>query len=150
VSNTGALTTAMEIRISDQPPVFPQRHAKCGTLTSSGTTASSDVAGTAYQITGGSRIVELMGVFGHTTVAAASAVTGYFKFTSSEYRLSMPVKMMLDPVSTGLGTLQTTNPRNTRSPVDIPIQSPATIQDYLYMGLAPTVAGNWVTGVIYE
>lgn len=150
VSNTGALTTAMEIRISDQPPVFPQRHAKVGTLTSTGTTASSDVAGTAYQITGGSRIVELMAVLAHTTIAAASAVAAYFKFTSSEFRLSMPVKMMMHPISTGLGTLQTSNPRNTRESVDIPIQSPATIQDYLYMGLAPTVAGNFVTGVIYE
>lgn len=150
VSNTGALTTAMEVRISDQPPVFPQRHAKVGTLTSSGTAASSDVAGTAYQLTGGSRIVELMGVFAHTTVAAASAVTGYYKFTSSEFRVSAPVKMHMDPVSTGLATLEITFPRNTRSQMDIPIQSPCTIQDYLFMGLAPTVAGNFVTGVIYE
>ena len=151
VANTGALVVAMEIRISDQPPQFPQRHAKIGTLTSSGTTATSDVAGTAYQITGGHAIKELQAVFAHTTVAAASAVVGYFKYSSSEFGLSMPVKMQINPIAASVGALDITYLNGvTRDKVDIPIANNTTLQDALYMGLAPTVAGNFATGVIYE
>jgi len=150
VSNTGALTTAMEIRISDQSPQFPQRHAKMGTLTSSGTAASADVAGTAYQVTGGNRIVEVNATYGPTTVGAAAAVCGYFKLTSSEFQKSMPFKMQMEPIPANLATTAWTQTRLNHQPVDIPIQSPCTIQDYFFMGLAPGTAGNFVVGVIYE
>lgn len=151
VANTGALTCSMEIRYSDQPPQFPQRHAKVGTLTATGAVASTAVPGTAYQIVGASRIVELNGVFGHTTVAAASAVTGYFQWTSAEFVTPTPIKMQMDPIPASVGALDITYTHLTRSPVDIPVKgTTVTLQDYLYMNLAPTVTANMCTGVIYE
>lgn len=151
VANTAAPTMGCGVVVSDMMPGHKPQHAKLGTLTSSGTTATSDVAGTAYQFVGGRRIKELIGVFGHTTVAAASAVNGYIKYSSSEFIQSTPLKLPLNPISAGLSTLVPTFIDGvSRAQVDVPISSPTRIQDYLYMGLAPTVAGNFVSGVVYE
>jgi len=153
VSSTSAVMVAMEIRISDQPPQYPQRHAKIGTATLTGAVAATDVQGTAYQIVGGNRIVELQAIFSHVTPAAASSVIGYFKYTSSEFEKSMPVKMHMNPVPSVLGaapTISTVNHGVNRNVVDIGISPNTTIQDYFYMGLAPTIQGYFVTGVIYQ
>lgn len=153
VANTAAPTGSCGLVVTNEPVMFPQRHAKVGTLTSSGTTASTDVVGTAYQITGVNRIVELMGMFGHTTVAAASAVTGYIKFVSSEFNDPVQPKLPLTPISAGLSTIITNFIDGvSRAQVNVPVKPaiPTNITDYLYLGLAPTVAGNFVDGVIFE
>lgn len=151
VANTSAPYGGAGIVISDQPAGHPQRKSKMGTVTSTGTSASADVAGTAYTFTGGHRITELFGSVTGTTVAAADGIIAYMKYMSNEFVRSAPLKLPLNGLSGGLGTLTIAFVDGTsRAPVDVPISSPTTIQDYLYMGLAPGTAGYFVSGVMFE
>ena len=151
VANTAAPNGGCGIVVSDRPAGHKQRHAKVGTLTSSGTTATSDVAGTRYNFSNAKHIVELMGMFGHGTVAAADAINAYIKFTSSEFDGISDARLPLEPIAGGLSTIFSTCTKVARAPVDIPVfDGQVNIQDYLYMGLAPAAAGNFLSGVIYE
>jgi len=129
-----------------------QRHAKTGTTTSTGTTASVDVVGTPYSFSAASRIVELMATFGHSTVATADGVLGYIKFTSTDLQDAQDLRMALEPVAGGLATLQVTHiPRATRQAVSVPcIANNVTIQDAFYAIALPGTAGAFKTGVVYE
>lgn len=152
VANTGAgLTAGCSLIVSDGPAGYNQRHAKMGTNTLSGTTGTSDIAGTPYTFTAGSVVKELFGSFGHTTVAAASSVPAYLKFVSSEFSPSVTPKLPLNPVGAGLSTtIGLFIDGVSRMFVDIACRSPTTISDYLYMGIVPTVQGRFQSGVIYE
>lgn len=152
VANTAAPYGGVSIVISDRSAGHAQRHAKVGTLTSSGTSAASDVAGTRYNFSAANRIVELQGILAPATVAAADALMGYFKFSSNEFRQTVPLKLPITPTSGGLSTIFSNLIDGvSRAPVDVPV-SPVqvNIQDYLYMGLAPAANGNFITGVVYE
>lgn len=134
-----------------------QRHAKIGTVTSTGTTASSDVAGTRYAFSGGDHIVELIGVAVHGTVATGDGMAGYVKYTSNEFEQSVTdVKLPLNPVNgalIGAGYIMGTTYVDgvSRVPVDIPVgRGQVNIQDYAYFGIIPAAAGRFVDGVIYE
>lgn len=152
VANTVAPKAGVAFIISDEPPKFPQRHAKLGTATSMGTTVDTDVPGTAYQISGASRIVELMGLCGSKVIAAGDAILGQIKFTSSELVLNTPLEMPLYPASFGLGaTGSMLIPGVSRSKVNVPVKSgQVTIRDYLNCNLLPAAAGTFIDGVIYE
>jgi len=154
VANTAAPTGGCSVIWSNWYDGRPQKKAKTGTLTSSGTTASSAVAGTRYQFTGANRIIELQAVFGNGTIAAADAIMGYFKYDSSEFVGTNAAYMGMHPISGGLSTIFSTCSKVSRRKVNIPVKSGAntqvTVQDYFYMGLAPAAAGNFDTGVIFE
>lgn len=151
VANTAAPYHMVGVVVSDQV-MGTQKHAKTGTATSTGTTASSEVSGTPYSFSGGKRITELLGNVVHTTLAASSAIIGYMRFASSEFQQSSPAKLPLMPSVGLLGALGTAQVAEvSRAPVDIPlIAGPTTISDFLYMGLAPAAAGYFQSGVIYE
>jgi len=152
VANTAAPVMSCAVVISSEPPTGPQRFAKMGTLTSSGTTASTDVAGTQYSFSKGNEIVELFGTLAPDTVAAADAMQGYIRYSSSELERPTPLKLPLNPVPGGLSTLFSTKLDGvSRLPVRAPIvRGQVNIQDYLYMDLAPAAAGSFVSGVIIQ
>jgi len=152
VANTAAPVMSCGIIVSSEPPTGPQRFAKMGTLTSTGTTASTDVAGTQYAFSKGRKIVELFGIVAPAALAAADAMQGYIRFSSSEFSRSTPSKMQFNPVPGGLSTIFSTKLDGvTRLPVCIPLdKGQKNIQDYLYMDLAPAGAGSFVSGVIIE
>ena len=154
VANTAAPTGGCSIVWSNWFDGRLQKKAKTGTLTSSGTTASSAVAGTRYQFTGANRVTELQAVFGHGTVAAADAIMGYFKYDSSEFVGTNSSYLGMNPIAGGLSTIFSTCSKVNRRKVNIPVKSGAntqvTIQDQFFMGLAPASAGNFMTGVIFE
>ncbi|WP_143311646.1 hypothetical protein, partial [Candidatus Methanoperedens nitratireducens] len=151
VANTSAPTGGVGLVVSNMRAPHAQRHAKMGTLTSTGTGASADVAGTRYNFSGGNRILELFGAAVPTTVAAADGIIGYIKYQSNEFKQSVPLKLPLNPISGGLGTLTIAFVDGvSRQPVSVPIpRAQVNIQDYLYMGLAPGTAGNFVDGLVY-
>lgn len=150
VANTSAPYGGVELLISNQQAPA-QRHAKTGTLTSTGTTALSDVAGTKYNFSGAHQIVELQAFVGHTTVATADGFLGYAKFTSNEFEGVNEARMALNPIGGGLATLQVTHTRVTRRKVQIPVSpGQVNIQDYINAIAIQATAGNWMTGVIYE
>jgi len=151
VANTAAPVMGAGIVVSNEHPGHVQKHAKLGTATTTGTAATSDVAGTPYTIVDASRITELFGVVAMTTVAGGDALGGYIKYSSSEFVDSPPLKLPLNPIGTGLATLQISYIDGvSRAPVNVECKSPTRIADYLYMPLAPGAAGNFVSGVIYE
>ena len=151
VANTAAPVMSCSVKISSEPPRGPQYFAKMGTLTASGTTASTEVAGTQYQFSKGRRIVELFGSLVPDTVAAADALAGYIRYSSSEFAHVTPAKLELNPCVGGLSTLFSTKIDGvSRQKVSIPLNKGQTnIQDNLYMDLAPAAAGNFVSGVMF-
>ena len=152
IANTAAAYMACSVVVSDQPPLGPQRFAKMGTLTSTGTTASTDVSGTQYSFSNCARIVELLGVVAPQALAAADAMIGYIRFNSSEFQFPTPLKLPFNPVPGGLSTIFSTKIDGvSRAPVSVPTNpGQVNIQDYLNMGLAPAGAGYFVSGVIFE
>jgi len=152
VANTAAPVMSCGVIVSSEPPTGPQRFAKMGTLTSTGTTASTDVPGTLYSFSKGRKIVELFGLVTPAVVAAADALQGYIRFSSSEFSRSTPAKMQFNPVPGGLSTIFSTKLDGvTRLPLCIPLDpGQKNIQDYLYLDLAPAAAGSFITGVIIE
>lgn len=152
VANTAAPVMSCMVIVSSEPPTGKQRFAKMGTLTSTGTTASTDVAGTPYSFSKGYDIVEVFGIVAPDTVAAADAMTGYIRLASSEFARSTPCKMAFNPIPGGLSTIFSTKLDGvSRLPIRIPLDpGQKNISDYLYMDLAPAAAGSWVSGVIVE
>ena len=152
VANTAAPVMSCTIVVSSNPPTGPQKFAKMGTLTSSGTTASTDVAGTQYSFSKANRITEIFGALVPGTTAAADALAAYIRFNSSEFSQVTPLKLEMNPVPGGLSTLYSTKLDGvSRLPVEVPCNAgQINIQDYLYMDLAPAAAGNFVSGVIFE
>ncbi len=149
--NTSAPFGGVELLLSNQPVGAPQRHAKVGTWTSTGTTASSDVAGTRYNFSGAKQIVELQASLGHSTVATADGVIGYAKFTSNEFDGVSEARMALNPIGGGLATLQVTHAYATRRKVQIPVTpGQVNIQDYINLIAIGNTAGAFITGVVYE
>ena len=150
VGNTVAPEMAVALIVSSEPPAFTQRHSKLGTLTATGTTADTDVAGTAFTFTAGHRIIELLGVLATGAVVASKSFAGYFRFESSEFGAPTPLKLMFEPVQGVIGTGAVSLAGVSRASVDVPVRSPTTIQDYLNLALVSSTAGNFVTGIVFE
>lgn len=152
LANTAAPNMGVEIIMSSRPPTERQRFAKMGTHTATGTTASTEVAGTQYSLSKGSRIVELFGVYAPDTIAAADGVCGYFRLESSEFASPTPLKWPFQP-QVGLITAGASNIAGVSRQKDISVPlrpGQVNIQDYLLMDLAPAAAGYWATGIIVE
>lgn len=136
------------------PPGVPQRKAKIGTITSTGTTASADVAGTRYNFSGGEHIVELQAVVGATTLVASKGFNGHAKYTSAEFDGPSEVKLDFNPIAGGIATTGNSIIDGvSRLAVDIPLlpgKGQVNIQDYAYFSNISSTAGNFATGVIYE
>jgi len=130
-----------------------QRHAKMGTITAIGTTEDTDVAGTKYTFSGGSKIIELFGSAHYKTIAAGDALIGGIKYTSSEFVTSLPQELPLYPFSFGLGsTGSALIPGVSRLPnVDIPLKpGQVAIQDYANCGILPAASDSmFIDGVVY-
>lgn len=148
--NTNAIMAGAGLVITDEPPGLPQVHAQIGTKTSTGTTTNSNVAGTAYTITGGSQIREVCGIVAPTTIAAADGILGMISFVSNEFRKATLLELPIQPISGGLSTTtQAQIDGVAREEVVVEIASPCTIQDYFNMAFAPGTAGNFVSGVLF-
>jgi len=150
----GANLLVSNIRPEVMGQLAKQRRAKVGTYTATGTTANADVAGTRYNFSGGSHIVELMGILNNVTVIADKGFAGHIKYTSNEFDGVSEVKMDLNPVSGGFGTTGNAMADGaSRLVVDIPVlpgQGQVNIQDYAYFGAISSTAGKFCSGVIYE
>lgn len=152
VANTAAPIMSCAVVVSNQPPTGKQKYAKMGTLTGTGTVAATEVAGTSYNFTKSSRITELFGIVAPDTVEAADALSGYIRFSSTEFTHVTPAKLELTPSPGGLSTIFSSKIDGvSREPVSIPTNSgQVTIQDYLYMDVAPHAAGSFIGGLMFE
>lgn len=132
-----------------------QRHAKLGTVTVTGTTASTPVNGTKYQISGADHIIETLGVVVGGTQAINDAWSGYFEFTSNDFDDVSRHQMRFQPLAgspavTGGFTAHIAGV--TRQPCDLPTKTTGqtNIQDSAYFNLIAAAEGRFWTGVIYE
>lgn len=164
VATGGTMTGFLGVNliVSNQRPEMPgqpgvlakQRKAKTGTLTSTGTTANADVAGTRYNFSGCQHIVELQAIAANTTLVASKGLHGHVKYTSAEFDGPTEVKMDLKPTAGGIATTGNSYIDGvSRLPVDIPVlpgQGQVNIQDYGYFSNISSTAGYFGSGVIYE
>lgn len=149
-NNAVAPEMAVTLVLSSSPPSFAQRHSKLGTLTATGATADTDVAGTAYTFTAGHRIIEVIGVVTSGAIVTDVAFAGYFRFESSEFGAPTPLKLLFEPVQGVIGTGAVSIAGVSRANVDVPVRSPTTIQDYLHLALVSSTAGSFVTAIVFE
>lgn len=149
-SFTGPNYVGCDIVVSDQPPAERQRFYQVGTITASGTAAAT-VDGTAYNIHGSDRIVELLGNAHHEVSGATVVVFGSFKFTSNDLVRSCPMQYGFEPISGDVGDIS--GPHNTgiiRYEVDVPTHTSCTLQDSAIFDVAPSAAGRFITGVVFN
>lgn len=150
LANTAASYGGATLAITDAK-LDRQLFAEVGTATSTGTTAATEVAGTAYTINGAENIVEVYGHVGATTVVAAKPVTGYIRLESSDFKAAVPCKFEFQAQGSGLSTTITSySPGVIRYKVDIPTQKSCTIKDYFYGNTISTTAGSWISGVLFH
>lgn len=147
---TNAVWSGVAIVVSDMKDKR-QKFAKVGTYTSTGTTACTDVAGTAYTLNGCESIVEVYGHTAFTTVVANLPIQGSFRFASSDFKTAVPLRFAFQPTAGALST--TAIPYNAgviRYKVDVPTQISCALTDYGYFDTIATTAGRWITGVLFE
>lgn len=153
VANTAAPYAAVELLLSDRPEGGIQKHAKAAAIKNQTIAATTEYAGNSIQFTGGRVIKELLGVLGPTTVAASDAGIGQVRFSSSEFEISGPMKLLLNPICGGLSTLIAPVVDGvSRVPVEMPLKGvgQTTITPYISHAIYPAAAVNWSAGVIYE
>ena len=129
-----------------------QRFGKVGTRTASGTTADTETAGTAYTIHGAERIVEVYGEVGKEgTMTASDPIHGFFRLSSSDFKVAAPLKYCVTPAPAGLGTIGTPSVGGlARFPVSIPVNQSCTIQDYFTNEYALAAAGSFTSALFFE
>ncbi len=143
--------------VDTEQPQMQQRHAKMGTITAIGagaTVVDTDVAGTKYTFSGGSKIIELFGSIHYKTVAAGDGLLGGIKFTSSEFVSSLPQELPLYPWTSGTGStcIVAHIPGVSRlKGVDVPLKpGQVSIQDYFNGGVLPAGSDSmFIDGVVY-
>ncbi len=131
----------------------PQVHAKVGTITATGTTAASAVAGTRYNISGAEEIIELMGVMQTGAIILDLGFGGYVKYTSSDFEGVNDVRLPLNGICGGDGTTQQVYIDGvSRLKVNVPVKSKGQvfIQDSALFSTISSTAGTFVDGVLYR
>ena len=150
VAPTAALYAGCALVVSDNK-IDRQRFAEVGTYTSTGTTASTDVPGTAYTLNGSERIVEVQAQVVNTTVVIAKPVQGRIKLSSGDFKTAVPLQFSFAPIGSVLGASAV--PYNNgvlRYTVDVPTQISCTLQDNAYFETVNSTAGGFVTGVLFQ
>lgn len=162
VGNTAAPEMGCTIVVSNLPAGLKnrgaagwlgrQRFGKVGTYTSTGTTSDTETAGTAFTIHGAERIIEVYGCVAHnTTWTASDPQVGFFRLSSSDFKVAAPLKYAVTPCPAGLGTIGTPSmDQDIRFPVSIPVNQSCTIQDYFTNEYTLAVAGKFCSALFFE
>ena len=120
-----------------------------GSGTSTGTSTGS-VPGANISVSGSSNklIREIDGILVNTTAAASKPLAGYMSLTAPE--LSYTVRAQFEPSSGLLGTGQTITHLTRVKSLKVLCRSPSTIATSLNLTTAPTTAGNFYNGILYN
>jgi hypothetical protein len=123
-----------------------------GGVTSTGT-ATGNVTGTnQIQITGGTRTIRtVVAAMCGSTPAQGKAIAGYASLTAAEIQPT-PIRFGLEPIASPGGSLMPSPAKLTRKDnLSVPtIGAPANITAALYLSAAPSTAGIWGLGILYN
>jgi hypothetical protein len=131
----------------------PQFHAKLGTVTSTGTSAT-EVAGSGIRLTGCRAIKKVAGFAVGGTVSEKTGIMGKFRLSSAGFKGMGDVEFAAEPISGVLKTDASTASAQeyaklTMVDVDVPVTDPIDINDYFTLAVALSAAGKWAVGLIY-
>ncbi len=145
------------IVLSDHPSSSPQLYAKVSDYTSTGTTTDIDVSGGTITLTNAHQLVEAWAATIPGATASGDAINGYAKFVSTSFSPPFPLKIPMPPVGVSLPSavagavgVSALMPAPVRCPIDIGVQSPATIEVYAHYGDLPAAAGGFATCLMYR
>lgn len=159
VTNTAAPFMGAMIKWTDDPSqlVQPQFRARiggtpgaAGSVTSTGTSATS-VTGASITLAGqpARTIRAVTGIVANTTLAAVKPIAGWFSINAPE--LSYVLRYFAEPVQGPLAATMPPTQHLTRvDNLSVPIQPPSTIQTALQLTAAPSTAGSFAQGVLYN
>lgn len=154
VTNTVAPEMGCTVKVSNRPASMlgRQRFAQTGTITAITVTADAEKAGTAYTIHGAERLIGVYGVAGfNTTWDASKPAVGYFRLSSSDFKVAAPLKYCHTPAPAGLGTIGTPSmDQLIIHRVSIPTNQSCTIADYYTVEYTMSTAGRFCSAVFFE
>lgn len=114
-----------------------------GTATGSVTGASITLAGQPLRV-----IRSAFGVLTETTTAAVKPIAGWFAISAPE--LAFVIRAPFEPIQGHLGTAQSATHLTRVDNLNIPIQPPSTITTAMQVTAAPSTAGNFANGILYN
>ena len=120
-----------------------------GSGTSTGTSAGS-VTGQTITVSGGDTrtLRSLTGILAPTTINAVKPTTGYFTYSSPE--LAFLQRMQAEPIQGSLGSALAFAHLSRVDNLSVPFKTPTSISTSLVLSQAPTTAGNFYNGILYN
>lgn len=120
-----------------------------GAGTSTGT-ATGAVTGATITVSGAQQrtIRGLYGVISATTLAASKPIAGFFQFIAGELKFTQSFNA--EPVQGELGTAQAFAHLSRIDEIAVPLRAPSTIATQLNVTAAPSTAGNFYNGILYQ
>lgn len=158
IANTAAPYMGAMITWTDDPSVInqPEFRAKiggtaggAGSVTSTGTSATA-VTGSTISLTGADKTIRAVtGIIANTTLAAVKPIAGYFTVTSGE--MAYAARAPFEPVQGPLAATMPPTQHLTRvDGLSIPVKCPSTLLTQLNLTAAPSTAGSFCNGILYN
>lgn len=162
-ANTAQPFMGAMVRWTDNPAALTQApyRARVGGAaggaasgTSTGTTAAAtggtNVVGATITLSGsGQRVIKgIYGVLSATTQAAVKPISGWMSFTAPEMQFTL--RAPFESAGASLGTAQQYVRLTRWDNLNCPIKTPSTIQMALQLEAAPSTAGNFYQGILYQ
>jgi hypothetical protein len=141
----------MAFHYSTASPVNPEHFYTTPSSETSTGTAATSVAGGTMTINDGLWLEDLYAVVTSGTVTASESYIGYMDFSSNDFENSMPLKIPIQPVASGLGSAISVHMPKMFSVhnVHMGMKSTVTLNTTYNQEEALTAAGNFYTSVGY-
>ena len=151
IANTAAPTMGVAFHWSNSRPTNPEMfYNKPDNETSTGTAATT-VAGNTISINDGKTLQSVYGAIAPTTITASESWIASMQFNSNDFDNSQAIEVPLQPMSVGLGALNSAlNLKGSYyKNVSMGMKPTCTISTVLRLSEAQTVAGSFIGGVGY-
>lgn len=120
-----------------------------GSGTSTGT-ATGNVTGANITVqAGGQRTIRTVtGIVAPTTIATVKPIAGYFVISAAE--MAFTTRYAAEPMQGPLGTAQSFTHLTRVDNLNVPFTTPTTMTTALQVTAAPSTAGNFYQGIVYQ
>ena len=150
-SNTVAPRIGLDLHYSETSSGLKEHFYDMPTNETSTGTAATSVAGEDLTINDGTFLEEIIPVVVPGTVTAAESIIGHISVTSNDFGNSMPLKVAVQPIGTGLGSaIGVGIPKlPTFKNIHMPMKSSCLISQSYTQEEAVTAAGTFIAGFGY-